>query len=122
MQTNDNEIKQLRYHSRFCGNTRLGYMKLRLTNDQFEWMREGATYSDDNLELLRRYYVDGMELKELSEEAGFSSRARIYNLVRRFEAFVEKKLKEKDCEMSVVIHRNGDESFLSFDICSDKDG
>ena len=97
-------------------------MKLRLTNEQFNWMSEGSAYSDDNLAILRQYYVDGKELKELSELAGFSSRARIYNLVKRFEAYVEKKLATQGFEMSVVIHQRGNDAFLSLDICTNKDG
>ena len=104
------------YHTQLVKDASLGNMKINLTNNQFEWLADGSTFNDSNLALLKEHYVNGVELKALALEAGFSSPARIYTLVKRFEAHIQKKLEDKKVEISAVIHRTGEDKFYKFDV------
>lgn len=109
-------MKTMLYHTQLDDLSSLGNMRIKLTREQFEWLAEGSSNSQSNLELLAKHYIDGIELKELSIEAGFSSPARIYTLVKRFEAFVQKKLEDSSTEISAIIHPLGETRFSKFDI------
>ncbi|MDX1696018.1 MAG: hypothetical protein R3208_19790 [Ketobacteraceae bacterium] len=115
----NNRLDLMMYHTQLVKHASLGNMKINLTNKQFEWLAEGSTYNESNLALLRKHYVEGVELKTLAQEAGFSSPARIYTLVKRWETFIQKKLDEQNVEISAIMHRAGEERFLKFDV-SDK--
>jgi hypothetical protein len=94
-----------------------GSMDIRLNNKQFAWLALNSPYNETNIEILRRHYVDGVELKVLAEEAGFNSPSRIYTLIKRFEAYVEKKLAADDLSMTVVItNSNNEEELHQYDV------
>ena len=104
------------YHTSLNRPASLNNMKINLTNKQFKWLSEGLEYNATNLEILRKHYVEGSELKDLAKEAGFSSPARIYTLVKSFEANVKKRLTEHDVKMSVVMHPAKEKRFTKFDV------
>lgn len=94
-------------------------MDFKLTNEQFDWLVNDSGYVESNVNLLRRHYVSGESLKELAAEAGFKSPARIYNLVKQFNTYVERKLQHHGLEMTVVINDRDDrDKLLRFDIAN----
>lgn len=96
-------------------------MDFRLTDHQFDWLVKDSGYVENNLNILRRHYVNGESLKELAAEAGWKSPARIYDLARQFNAYVERKLQQHGLEMTVVINDPDDRTkVLRFDIANRK--
>ena len=91
-------------------------MNIKFDNKQFDFLIDGSAFNDTNRERLRSHYVNGVELKVIAEQAGFSSPSRVYTLIKQFESFVEKKILANDLSMiTVITGEHNKDKLITFD-------